>query len=113
MPAAVIRQKKKDIVLHPVCALEKMHITHLLKKVAEHFAENVSIPVNAKCCGMAGDRGFIVPGLTASATHAEAAEVCTQQYDGYYATTTTCELALSQATGQSYESILYLVDEAI
>jgi D-lactate dehydrogenase len=110
---ATIRRKKKNIVLHPVCALEKMHIADLLKQVAAHFAEEVVIPVSAKCCGMAGDRGFIVPGLTKSATMAEAAEVCGQPYEGYYSTTTTCELALSQATGQSYESILYLVDEAI
>lgn len=113
IPVATVRQKKKNIVLHPVCALEKMHITDLLKKVAAHFAEEVVVPVTAKCCGMAGDRGFIVPGLTKSATMAEAAEVGGQPYEGYYATTTTCELALSAATGQSYESILYLVDETI
>jgi D-lactate dehydrogenase len=62
---------------------------------------------------MAGDRGFLFPELTASATRPEAAEVLeTQQAaDGYYSSTKTCEMALSDAVRANYESILYLVDE--
>ncbi|MBZ5856864.1 FAD-binding and (Fe-S)-binding domain-containing protein [Flavihumibacter profundi] len=113
VPSAIPKTKKRDIVLHPVCSLEKMNISYMLRSVAAHFADQVTVPVAAGCCGMAGDRGFIVPGLTASATHAEAAEVCAVSYDGHYSATRTCELALSQATGRNYESILYLVDECL
>ncbi|ULQ52107.1 FAD-binding and (Fe-S)-binding domain-containing protein [Flavihumibacter fluvii] len=113
IPSAIPKTKKRDIVLHPVCSLEKMNISYMLRSVASHFADQVTVPLSAGCCGMAGDRGFIVPGLTASATHAEAAEVCAASYDGHYSTTKTCELALTQATGRNYESILYLVDECL
>lgn len=62
---------------------------------------------------MAGDRGFLFPELTASATHAEALEVQEKKYDGYYSYTKTCEMALSEAVKENYLSVLYLVDEAI
>ena len=38
-------------------------------------ARCVVLPPGAECCGFAGDRGFLVPELTASATAREAAEV--------------------------------------
>nr|MBA4168420.1 4Fe-4S dicluster domain-containing protein [Chitinophagaceae bacterium] len=111
MPAGKVKQKADRIVLHPVCSLEKMKISAKLEAVARHYAHEVSIPKNTGCCGMAGDRGFLFPELTASATHAEAGEVKQGNYSGYYSTTKTCEMALSDATGASYESILYLIDE--
>jgi D-lactate dehydrogenase len=62
---------------------------------------------------MAGDRGFLFPELTASATLAEAGEVNSASYEGYYSSTKTCEMAMSEAVGKNYESVLYLVDEVI
>jgi D-lactate dehydrogenase len=81
--------------------------------VARHFAREVTIPRSSGCCGMAGDRGFLFPELTASATHDEAAEVMAKKFDGYYSSTRTCEMAMSEAVKQNYESILYLVDETM
>ena len=60
---------------------------------------------------MAGDRGFLVPELTSSATCYEAVEVKSRPYEGYYSSTRTCEMAMSEAVGRDYESILYLVDD--
>lgn len=105
--------KKRTIVLHPVCSLQKMKTESQFVTVARHFAEEVIIPKNAGCCGMAGDRGFLFPALTESATAAEANEVKQRLYDGYYSSTKTCEMAMSQAVSKNYESILYLVDEAL
>jgi D-lactate dehydrogenase len=62
---------------------------------------------------MAGDRGFLFPELTASATYGEAKEVRQKKYDGYYSTTITCEMALSEAVKENYVSVLYLIDEAV
>lgn len=107
-------KRKKSIVLHPVCSLDKMGTRQKFVAVARFFADNVTVPANAGCCGMAGDRGFIFPELTASATHYEATEVkVAEGCDGYYSTTKTCEIAMSDAAGISYESILYLVDEGM
>lgn len=105
--------KKGKIVLHPVCSLNKMKTTNKLTRLAEAFAQEVTVPLNAGCCGMAGDRGFLIPELTHSATAAEAGEVKLHKYDGYYSSTKTCEMALSEAVGKDYESILYLADEAM
>lgn len=113
MPLCHVTQKKSTIVLHPVCSLKKLGTENKFRKLAEHFAERVIIPLQTGCCGMAGDRGFIFPELTASATFFEAEEVKSIECQGYYSTTKTCEMALSQAVGKNYESILYLVNETV
>jgi D-lactate dehydrogenase len=112
VPYIKANRKEKRIVLHPVCSLKKMKTEIQFFEIARHFAKEVTIPKNAGCCGMAGDRGFLFPELTASATASEAAEVRAVAYDGYYSTTKTCELAMSESVRKNYESILYLVDEA-
>ncbi|CAN5480498.1 FAD-binding and (Fe-S)-binding domain-containing protein [soil metagenome] len=113
MPSAIVKQKKSNIVLHPVCSLEKMKTGYKFIQVANHFANEVTVPKNTGCCGMAGDRGFLFPELTAAATNPEALEVNQQSYNGYYSSTKTCEMAMSEAVKENYESILYLVDEAL
>ncbi len=111
LPRIQSSSKKQEVVLHPVCALHKMHIEFKFRNVAARFSDKVTVPLHANCCGMAGDRGFLFPELTRSATEAEAAEVRSTCADGYYSSTKTCEMAIAEATGKSYESILYLVDE--
>ena len=104
---------KRQVMLHPVCTLERNGGTPKLRRIAERCADQVTIPLNAGCCGMAGDRGFLFPELTASATRNEASEALESACDGHYATTRTCEMALSEATGKDYASILFLVDDAL
>jgi D-lactate dehydrogenase len=111
LPKLNITHKKPSIVLHPVCSLQKMNTQDKFAGIAKQFAENVTVPLHAGCCGMAGDRGFLFPELTNAATMPEALEVCQQPYDGYYSSTKTCEMAMTHAVGQNYESVLYLVDE--
>jgi D-lactate dehydrogenase len=113
MPKANVKRRKKQIVIHPVCSLEKMKTEYKFISVARFFAEDVTLPKSAGCCGMAGDRGFLFPELTASATKPEAREIMETNFDGYYSSTKTCEMAMSEATNKNYESILYLVDECI
>jgi D-lactate dehydrogenase len=107
------KKLKGEIVLHPVCSLQKLKTQDKFVEIAQAYAEKVVVPLNAGCCGMAGDRGFLVPALTASATFEEAKEVKQCSAEGYYSSTKTCEMAMSEAVGANYESILYLVDEAI
>jgi D-lactate dehydrogenase len=109
MPLALVKQKKRNIVLHPVCSLEKMKTENKFVRLAKHFADDVTVPKYAGCCGMAGDRGFLFPELTNSATNPEALEVRQTKYNGYYSSTKTCEIAMSDAVKENYESILYLV----
>ncbi len=113
MPRASIVKTKQRIVLRPACSLYKMDLDHRFLKLAEMFGEKVDLPRESGCCGMAGDRRFLFPEFTASATEKEVEEVRQNDYDGYYSTAKTCEMALSQAVDKNYESILYLADECI
>jgi D-lactate dehydrogenase len=111
MPRVAVNQRKNRVLLHPVCSLKKMGTEEKFRALAMHFSEEVVVPQHAGCCGMAGDRGFLVPELTASATRSEAGEACETRYEGYYSSTKTCEMAMSEAVKANYESILYLIEE--
>lgn len=113
LPALKAVRKKNSIVLHPVCTLKKMGLENKLFQIANQFAHKVDVPLTAGCCGMAGDRGFLFPELTAAATAPEAKEVKKEEYEGYYSTAKTCEMAMSDAVSKNYESILYLADECL
>ena len=82
-------------------------------EIAKQLAVHVEVPMHAGCCGMAGDRGFLFPELTESATLPEANDLKGKDFDGYYSTSKTCEIAMSDAVGKNYQSILSLVDECI
>ena len=111
LPTLPILQRKESVVLHPVCSLEKMGIQDTFFQVAAAFSDEVIVPQQAGCCGMAGDRGFLFPELTASACAPEATEVKRKNYQGYYSTSKTCEMALSDAVGKNYSSIMRLAYE--
>ena len=113
LPLVTVKHTKPSIVLHPVCSLEKMKTENKFIAIARVFADEVTVPKNSGCCGMAGDRGFLFPELTAAATRPESDEVKQQLFDGYYSSTKTCEMALSEAVKKNYESILYLADEGL
>ena len=76
-----------------------------METIANHIAEEVVIPVNWKCCGFAGDRGLLVPELTANATRMEAAEALDAK-GLLVSNNQPCQVGLAGATGQPYISIL-------
>jgi D-lactate dehydrogenase len=103
-------------VLHPTCTLVKTGGLADLLRVARAHSEAVVVPPGAECCGFAGDRGFLVPELTASATAREAAEVrelASGPGVGFYSTCRTCEIGMSRAAGRPYLSLVHLVREAL
>jgi D-lactate dehydrogenase len=110
-PRLKIQKKAGKAVFHPVCSLHKMGTYKKLEQLGAMTVAEPVIPFSAGCCGMAGDRGFYYPGLTAAAGKAEAAEAAAVDACGYYSTGKTCEMALSAVSGKEYRSILYLLDE--
>jgi D-lactate dehydrogenase len=106
------RRVRRSVALHPVCSVQKMDLVPALVDVARACAEDVHVPIGSGCCAFAGDRGFWLPGLTASATRAEAAEVRSSAHDGHYSSSRTCEIALTRAVGRPYRSFWTLLDEA-
>ena len=112
VPHLEVREPQGAVALHPVCSAVKMGTDGQLARVVEPFCARADVPPSAGCCGFAGDRGFLVPELTASATSAETREVLSDAFDGFYSSSRTCEIGLARATGRPYRSFWYLLDEA-
>ena len=68
LPALPIQRKVHSVALHPVCSAVKMSIVPKLVRISNACSESVLVPRDAGCCAFAGDRGFLFPELTASAT---------------------------------------------
>jgi D-lactate dehydrogenase len=111
LPALTVRRKLGAAVVHPSCSAIHLGLGAKLKEIAAAVADLAITPLSAGCCGFAGDRGFLHPELTRSATAAEAEEVGAQAFDAYLGSNRTCDLGLSRATGKNYESFIYLLDE--
>jgi D-lactate dehydrogenase len=112
LPALTVRRRPGRVVLHPVCSVVKMNLSGDLERVAAACAEEVVVPLEAGCCAFAGDRGWLVPELTSSATRLEAAEVASQRAAGHYSSSRTCEIGMTRATGHVYRSHIYLLEWA-
>jgi D-lactate dehydrogenase len=110
LPALAIDDRVGTATVHPTCAARHMGLTPRLVRIAEALAEDVYVPPSATCCGFAGDRGLTHPELTAAATADEAAEVAGHDFDACLSSNRTCEIALSRATGEPYESFAYLLE---
>ena len=112
LPRLAVKRRQQRVVLHPVCSLVKMNLVPQLEQVARACATEVVLPIDAGCCGFAGDRGWLLPELTASATAAEAREAVAVRADGHYSSSRTCEIGMTRATGAVYRSHLYLLEWA-
>ena len=112
LPRLPIKRKVRSVALHPVCSVVKLNLSPKLEGIARACSQQVTVPLLAGCCGFAGDRGFLFPELTASATRREAAEVTAGRHDGCFSSSRTCEIGMTRATGQIYRSYLYLLEQA-
>ncbi len=111
LPALPVTSRVGRVALHPTCSDRHAGDVEHLRSVAAACADEVVIPVDAGCCGFAGDRGLLHPELTASATALEAAEVRAGSYDAYLSSNRTCELGLTRATGRRYRHAIELLEE--
>lgn len=110
LPRLSVTSKKESIVFHPVCTVYKMNgLMQKLQLIGNACAVKAEIPMLSGCCGMAGDRGFYYPKLTKSATKEEVGEVNAKKHDGYYSSGKTCEMAMSEYSGENYQSVFYLL----
>jgi D-lactate dehydrogenase len=109
-------RKQRRVVLHPTCTLMKMGGLPDLLACARAHADEVVVPAYAECCGFGGDRGFLVPELTASAAAHEAEEVralTAEDEARLYSTCRTCEIGMTRAVGRPYASLVHLVRDTL
>ncbi len=112
MPRLTVTDRAHRIAVHPVCSVVRLDLASKLEAIARACSVDVVVPKLPVCCGFAGDRGFLHPELTASATFGEAEALCNLQLDGAYASSRTCEIGLTRGTGQSFRSYLFLLERA-
>jgi D-lactate dehydrogenase len=110
LPRLEVRRRAGSAVVHPTCASRHLGLDATLASLAEALAEEVVVPIAATCCGMAGDRGLLHPELVEAATRDEASEVCAREFDAHLSANRTCEMALEQATGRPYSSVVQLLE---
>jgi len=111
LPRLKVNHPETSVALHPVCSAVKMGLTPKLEAIARKCSGEVFIPPSLGCCAFAGDRGFMYPELTASATTGEAAEIKAHKHDGCYSSSRTCEIGMTRSTGEVYRSYLYLLEK--
>jgi D-lactate dehydrogenase len=110
LPRLEVSGKVASATVHPTCATRHMGLAPRLRNLAAALADEVVVPPSATCCGFAGDRGISHPELTAAATSPQAKELSGRRFDAYLSSNRTCEVGLTRATGQPYESILCLLE---
>jgi D-lactate dehydrogenase len=108
-PGLEFHRRDETVAVHATCSATKMGLAPSLQELAGLCAANVVVPDGVGCCGWAGDRGFTVPELTASAL-ALLPEGLPPGCSEGFSTSRTCEIGLSLHGGIRYSSIVYLVD---
>jgi D-lactate dehydrogenase len=110
LPKLKVNAQEKSVALHPVCSAVKMGLSSKLEAIARKCSGEVFVPPSVGCCAFAGDRGFMYPELTASATTGEAAEINAHKHDGCYSSSRTCEIGMTRSTGEVYRSYMFLLE---
>jgi D-lactate dehydrogenase len=110
LPALDIRERVGSATVHPTCATRHLGLAPRLRRLAAALADDVYVAPSATCCGFAGDRGISHPELTAAATAPQAAELAGREFDVHLSSNRTCEIGLSRATGEPYESFVFLLE---
>lgn len=107
-----IKKINENVGIYSVCALKHHNKQHILRNIAHRCTESkVFEDLNTFCCGFAGNKGFTTPELNHRAT-----EHIHDYFDGKcvdrcYASSSSCEVGLSDRTDRSWQHIIYLVDE--
>jgi len=112
LPLLPVRRRVAQATVHPVCSAQKLGLQPTLEAVAHACADEVLVPPSAGCCGFAGDRGLLVPELTASALRDEATEIAALPAGSVCVSTSRgCEIGLTRATGRPFRSLAQLLEE--
>jgi D-lactate dehydrogenase len=112
LPRLPMKRRVARVAVHPVCSVVKSGLVPQLLATLRAAAAEVVLPIEAGCCGFAGDRGFTHPELTEAATRQEAAELtASAPCDFYVSSSRTCEIGMSRATARNFQSFWSLLDE--
>ncbi|AJI75262.1 4Fe-4S dicluster domain protein [Francisella philomiragia subsp. philomiragia ATCC 25015] len=97
------------LAVHQTCSTQKAGNQKYILAIANSLSDDVVIPRSVTCCGFAGDKGFTLPELNASALSGLKEEVkgCVCGISN----SRTCEIGLSYHSGLTYYSAFDLLDK--
>jgi D-lactate dehydrogenase len=110
LPRLEVGRRIGSATVHPTCATRQMGLAPRLRAIAGSLAAEVYVAPSATCCGFAGDRGITHPELAAAATRPQASELSGRRFDAHLSSNRTCEIGLVRATGEAYESFVFLLE---
>jgi D-lactate dehydrogenase len=110
LPGLRAERRVGSACVHPVCSVVEMGLVPKLVGIGRFVAEQVVVPDRTGCCGFAGDRGFLHPELTASATREEAAEIAERQFDAYLISNHPCTIGMHRATGRPWQNFALVLE---
>jgi D-lactate dehydrogenase len=108
LPRLSVEQRAQPVLLHLPCSVKRMGHDSKLRALAEACSSAVSVPEDVTCCGFAGDKGFFRPELNAYALR-HLTDGAPSDFTGC-SSSRTCEIGLEQHSGESFQSIAYLLD---
>lgn len=111
LPKLRIQRKAEPIAIHSVCSNEKSGLTAPLLQVANACCAVVLQPLEGKCCGMGGDRGFMFPDLVKSAGSEVGITMESASCDTGYTNARSCAISLSTSSNKQWKSIFHLLEE--
>ena len=111
LPRLKITRRVGSVVVHPVCATHHLGLSDKLHALDAALSEQSVTPIYSTCCAFAGDRGFLHPELTHSATEEQVEELKGRHFDRYVSSNRTCEIGMNLATGKDYRSVIFLLEE--
>jgi len=111
LPRLEVAERAETVALHPPCSAVHLGLTEKLRATVEALAEEVVLPLDATCCGTAGDRGLLHPELPAAALREVAQELSGRPLSACVCSNRTCEIGLQQVTGRPYGSFIQLLEE--
>ena len=108
VPGLDIQPTDEPVAVHVTCSTTKAGLGNELIDLARHCSTDVVVPEDITCCGFAGDKGFMLPELNASALEPLKGQVshCKEGIS----TSRTCEIGLSKHGEIPYHSLFYLLD---
>lgn len=109
LPKLNVTPLNDAVALHVSCSASQLGQQDALQALLSACSNNIVVPEGISCCGFAGDKGFNLPKLNASALSGLKAQV--QQCAQGVSTSRTCEIGLSHHSGVEYQHIVYLLDK--
>ncbi|MCF4010245.1 FAD-binding and (Fe-S)-binding domain-containing protein [Rheinheimera sp. UJ63] len=109
LPKLTLNKVNQPIALHISCSAQQLGQADKLMTLLRACTEQVVLPDNISCCGFAGDKGFFMPELNASALSSLASQV--SECSRGVSSSRTCEIGLSRHSGLAYQHLMYVLDQ--